>query len=234
MLKSITFEVVGDQRLVCEGCEVLVEGLLKGLQGVSKVRAQARKQRIEVLFDASGLEATAIAERLGQAGYETRVGSSTSDSALIDGTKGKPAKGHRETLSRGRSWARSLLLLPGALLPLLPSATCPVCLGAYAGVISAIGLGFVINERVLVPLIALFLGINIVSVAWSTRSHRRREPLLGTLLGSAAVVVGRLIWHVHLLVYSGVALLLVASLFNLWLKRPPQERLIQIVRARNE
>ena len=81
MLKSITLEVIGDQRLVCEGCEQRVERLLKALPGVGKVRAQARKQRIEVLFDAAALEATAIAERLGTAGYQTRVGSSTSDSA---------------------------------------------------------------------------------------------------------------------------------------------------------
>jgi len=80
MFKSITFEVIGDQRLVCEGCEQRVESLLKALPGVGKVRAQARNQRIEVLFDASVQEAAAIAERLGTAGYETRVGSSNSDS----------------------------------------------------------------------------------------------------------------------------------------------------------
>ncbi len=80
MFRSITFEVIGDQRLVCEGCEQLVERLLKALQGVGQVRAQANNQRIEVLFDAALLQPAAIAERLGKAGYETRVGSSTSDS----------------------------------------------------------------------------------------------------------------------------------------------------------
>ena len=81
MFKSVTFEVIGDQRLICESCERGVEGLLKALQGVGQVRAQARKQRIEVLFDTAVLDATAIAERLDKAGYETRVQSSTSDSA---------------------------------------------------------------------------------------------------------------------------------------------------------
>ncbi len=76
MLKSMTFEVVGDQRLTCEGCEQRVERLLKTLQGVGQVRAQAHNQRIEVLFDAALLEANAIAERLGEAGYQTRVGGS--------------------------------------------------------------------------------------------------------------------------------------------------------------
>ena len=75
MFKSITFEVIGSQRLNCAGCEERVEDLLKGLQGVGKVRADARKQRIEVLLDAAKLDATAIEERLSQAGYETRVGS---------------------------------------------------------------------------------------------------------------------------------------------------------------
>jgi copper chaperone len=80
MLKSVTFEVIGDQRLHCEGCERRVERLLKALQGVGQVRAHAHNQRIEVLFDTAVLEATALADRLGAAGYETRVGSSASDS----------------------------------------------------------------------------------------------------------------------------------------------------------
>jgi copper chaperone CopZ len=75
MFRSITFEVIGSQQLVCAGCEERVEDLLKGLEGVSQVRAQARKQRIDVLFDTAKLDATAIAVRLSQAGYETRIGS---------------------------------------------------------------------------------------------------------------------------------------------------------------
>ncbi|ALA59478.1 heavy-metal-associated domain-containing protein [Nitrospira moscoviensis] len=77
MLKSIGLEVVGGQRLTCEGCEQRVERLLKTLQGIRQVRAQARNQLIEVLYDAALVEAKAITERLGEIGYHTRVGSST-------------------------------------------------------------------------------------------------------------------------------------------------------------
>ena len=80
MLKSVTFEVTGDQRLHCEGCEQRVERLLKAVPGVGQVRARASNQRIEVLFDAAKLELTAIAERVRKAGYETRAVSSTPDS----------------------------------------------------------------------------------------------------------------------------------------------------------
>lgn len=75
MFKSITFEVIGDQRILCAGCEERIEGLLKGLEGVGKVRAKASNQRVEVLFDVLRLDANAIAERLGSAGYQTRVAS---------------------------------------------------------------------------------------------------------------------------------------------------------------
>jgi len=75
VLKSVIFEVIGEQRLFCDGCERRVESLLKALQGVRQVRAQARNQRIEVLFDAAALQADTIAEGLAKAGYETKVGS---------------------------------------------------------------------------------------------------------------------------------------------------------------
>ncbi len=78
MFKSITLEVIGDQQLVCEGCEQRVERALKEQDGVQKVRANARKQRIEVLFDAAALDAAAIAERIAKVGYQTRVVNPTS------------------------------------------------------------------------------------------------------------------------------------------------------------
>jgi copper chaperone CopZ len=73
MFKSITFEVTGDQRLHCASCEERVVRLLTTVEGVGQVRAQADTQRIDVLFDAGLVEPRALAERLSQAGYETKV-----------------------------------------------------------------------------------------------------------------------------------------------------------------
>ncbi|ODS53466.1 MAG: ATPase P [Acidobacteria bacterium SCN 69-37] len=73
MFRSVTFEVVGEQRLNCGACEQRVTRLLKTLEGVGHVRAQAEAQRIEVLFDAAVLEPRRIADRLNEAGYETTV-----------------------------------------------------------------------------------------------------------------------------------------------------------------
>lgn len=73
MLKSITLEVVGADRLNCEGCEERVEQALKKVSGVEQVRAKSSKQQVRVMFDSSVLDAKTIAERIATAGYQTKV-----------------------------------------------------------------------------------------------------------------------------------------------------------------
>lgn len=73
MFKSVTFEVVGDQRLNCAACEQRVTRLLKTVEGVGQVHAQANTQRIDVLFDERLVNPQAIADRLSDAGYATKV-----------------------------------------------------------------------------------------------------------------------------------------------------------------
>lgn len=135
---------------------------------------------------------------------------------------------------RRPQWLRALAVVPGAALALLPVAHCPACLGAYFAVLSALGLGFLVNERVLAPLIGVFLVLGLGTVAWSTRSHRHPGPLIITTIGSLAVVLGRLVWNVPAVLYGGVALLIGAALWNLWLKRPRREPLIQLRLGRKE
>lgn len=127
-----------------------------------------------------------------------------------------------------RSWLQALGAVPAVILPLLPSASCPACLAAYAGVLSALGLGFILNERILAPVIALFLLVGVATVAWSTRSHRHPGPLITTVTGALLVAAGRLVWDVPAALYTGVGLLIAASLWNLWLKRPQRVGLVQI------
>jgi len=130
-----------------------------------------------------------------------------------------------------RGWIQTLAVLPAAVLSLLPSATCPFCIAAYAGVLSFLGLGFLLSEQVLVPLIATFLLFGVASVGWTTRSHRNPWPLVGTVAGSAGVALGRLVWNISAVLYVGVALIVASSLWNLWLKRPRRTSIVCIERA---
>ncbi|TAM83679.1 MAG: MerC domain-containing protein [Acidobacteria bacterium] len=152
--------------------------------------------------------------------------------SISGSNSGQGARGSNRS-SRGKDWLRSLAVIPAAFFSLLPSATCPACLTAYAGLLSAIGLGFLFNKRVLAPLIGIFLAIGIISVAWSMRTHRRLGLLVMTVVGSAIVVAGRLVWNIPAVLYAGVALLVGASVWNLWLKRPRPESLVQIVDGSN-
>ena len=133
-----------------------------------------------------------------------------------------------------RRLGQILTSLPSILLPLLPKGACPLCLGAYGGVLSALGLGFLATDRVLAPLIVGALGISVGSVAFTTIGHRRWGPLSASVIGACAVVAGRLVWNVPALLYGGLSLLFIASLWNLWLKRPTPEPLIQIRDQRTE
>ena len=122
---------------------------------------------------------------------------------------------------RGRPhWLRILAAVPTAILPVLPSATCPLCLAAYAGVFSLFGLGFLFNDRVQRPLIPVFLAITIVSMFWTARHHRKPGPILAALLGSVVIIAGRIVWMLPWAVYPGVVCVFVAAIWNLLLKRP--------------
>jgi len=117
------------------------------------------------------------------------------------------------------TWLQTLVAIPAAVLPLLPSFSCPVCIAAYAGVLSSLGLGFVLSDRVQRPLIVFFLAITIGSVALATKQHKRRGPFLFVLTGSLAIIAGRLVWSVHPALYLGVLCLVAGTVWNLILKR---------------
>ena len=113
-----------------------------------------------------------------------------------------------------------LVSLVGVLIPLLPKGACPLCLGAYGAVLSTLGLGFLATERALAPLVVIALVLAVGSVALATRVHGRAGPLAIAILGAGAVLGGRILWHVPVLLYAGLTILFGASLWNLWLKRP--------------
>ncbi len=127
---------------------------------------------------------------------------------------------------RHRSFIQSVAAFPAAALSLLPSFSCPMCLSAYAGALSAFGITAILDESVLAPLIAVFLAFGVGSIAWTTRSHRRVAPLVLSITGAASVIAGRLVWDVAAVLYVGAALLVTASLWNLWLKRPRRTRTV--------
>ncbi len=121
------------------------------------------------------------------------------------------------------AWLQTLLAIPAAVLPLLPSFSCPVCVAAYAGLLSSLGLGFLLTDRVQRPLIVAFLIVSVASVGWAARQNKKVGPFVLVLLGSAAIVAGRLVWSVMPALYVGAVCLVAGTIWNLIEKRPQRK-----------
>lgn len=150
-------------------------------------------------------------------------------------TRLRPVRGdHAVDRAENRSGRWRWAALPGILAAVLPKAACPICVTAYAAVVSALGLGFLLTDRVLNPIILGSLAVSVGSAAWSGRQRRRSGPVLLSLAGAAGVVLGRMVWSLPAVVYGGVALLLGASVWTLWLSRPASASLVQISLIENK
>jgi hypothetical protein len=80
--------------------------------------------------------------------------------------------------------------------------------------LSALGVGFIDYTPYLLPLTLVFLIVTLAVLAW--RPRRGYAPLALGLAASAMVLVGKFSFDSETAVYSGVALLVVASGWNAW------------------
>jgi hypothetical protein len=100
-----------------------------------------------------------------------------------------------------------------------------VCCGftGVANLVSAVGLGMLVRTDVGLPVLYVFLAFNLATLLWSARTHRRPYPVLLSLGGAGLL---HYVWNHALevwvwltVMYAGVALVLLASGLNLWLRR---------------
>jgi hypothetical protein len=120
-----------------------------------------------------------------------------------------------------RSLKQGFLALPGISISMLPKLVCPVCWPAYAGLLSSVGLSFLISTAYLLPLTAAFLAIALgTMVSGANRRHGYGPFLLG-FIAATAVLLGKFVWVYNPTMYGAVGLLIIASLWNAW---PPRRR----------
>lgn len=82
-----------------------------------------------------------------------------------------------------RASKQNLLALPGIGVALLPKLFCPLCWPLYAGIVSSVGLGFLIGTTYLLPLTGAFLALTVGVLAFRANQRRGYGPLV---LGLAA------------------------------------------------
>jgi len=127
-----------------------------------------------------------------------------------------------DSIREERSWRNPLGALSGAtLLTFLTRLLCPVCWPLYAGLMSSMGLGFLLKTTWLLPLTMITLAFVLASLAFRARTRRGYGPFMLGLLGSGALLGGYFVftsgtaisvWGID----GGAPLLVMASIWNGW------------------
>jgi mercuric ion transport protein len=113
-------------------------------------------------------------------------------------------------------WKRGFLAVPGIVLSVLPVGMCPACWPLYAGVLSALGLGFLLSSSYLLPLTALFLLVSVFTLAFRARARSGYGPFALGLVATTLILWGKFSLESNVLAYAGVGLLISSSLWNSW------------------
>jgi mercuric ion transport protein len=119
---------------------------------------------------------------------------------------------------RAATFKEALPTLPTIGVALLPKLTCPACWPAYAGLLSAMGFGFVNYTPYLLPLMAVFLVLTLATLAYRARVRRGFGPFAVGSLAAMIVLIGKFWLDSDTALYAGIALLVGASLWNAWPK----------------
>lgn len=117
------------------------------------------------------------------------------------------------TAATVRAW---LPIVPAVGVSLLPKLACPACWPAYAGLLGAVGLGFLTDTAYLLPLTSLFLVVAVGALGWRASRRRGYGPFALGLLAASVVIVGKFFFDSNPEMYGGIALLVGASLWNSW------------------
>jgi mercuric ion transport protein len=112
-----------------------------------------------------------------------------------------------------------LAVLPGLGVALMPKVVCPLCWPAYAGVLSAVGLTFLMQDEWLLPISALCLLAAVAALSWRARQRRGYGPAMAGLLASLAILTGKFAMQSDLAIYTGIAGLIAACTWNAWPRR---------------
>jgi hypothetical protein len=116
---------------------------------------------------------------------------------------------------------RGLAMAPGIVAALLPKLACPACWPAYAGFLTSVGLGFLLDATHLLSLTAVFLAVAVGALAYGAKARRGYKPFLVGVAASAVVIAGKFALQRDAVVYAGLALLIGASVWNTWPRHRP-------------
>ena len=92
---------------------------------------------------------------------------------------------------------------------------------AIISLLSAVGLGFMVHDAILIPLLAVFLGINLFATYHSAKRHGRSEVLPITVISALLIFSG--IWISPVVLVIGIVGIFLASGLDLFFSKTHQK-----------
>ena len=114
------------------------------------------------------------------------------------------------------AWGSLAVVLPGFGTALLPVLGCPACWPAYAAAVSALGLGFLLEQAYLLPVTAMFLGLALIGFGRGAKNRHGYRPLVLGSVGATVTLVGEFALASDLLWFTGLATFAVGAGWNSW------------------
>lgn len=108
----------------------------------------------------------------------------------------------------------NLAVVPTVFIALLPKLTCPACWPAYTAILSSMGVGFVNYTPYLFPLTTIFLVVAILALYYQATIQKQYMPFIIGFVASLIILVSKFVFNNNFIMYFGLAILMVASLWN--------------------
>jgi mercuric ion transport protein len=99
------------------------------------------------------------------------------------------------------------------------AALCCIGTPGLLAFLSAMGVGFLISDALLLPLLILFLAISMAGLYYSFKTHKNRWPVILGGISSLLILFFIYGWFLKPLVYLGLVGLVGTSVWNLVLKK---------------
>jgi mercuric ion transport protein len=94
------------------------------------------------------------------------------------------------------------------------AAACCLGLPAVLSIVTAVGLGFLIKDAILLPLMVVFLVVSVIGMYLGYRVHGRPWALILAIVSSAAAFFFIFVHTIKFAAYVAIAGLMLASILN--------------------
>lgn len=206
--RHVTLEVEG---MHCDGCAARLRARLEALSGVSSVVVSFARREARMVYNPNVTRVERLVDEIERSGFHAT--GQTTDNQLKE--THAQSVGVMNSRPAQRGWKTTLLSVPAILASLIPTVTCPLCVTAYTALLSTLGLGFLMSSTYLLPVTATMLAVAVAALGFEAVKRGSWGAFALSLVASAVIVVGKFVFASQVATYSGVALLLAASMWNL-------------------